>query len=466
MHSISCRGCAREISSYGGGTRTGRRSEGSHQQSKQTFGGSKNSRYLLFCCFQQIYGEASGSDKTKSLSRVRAGHNPLLKSSHQIQASPTNNTMSAKNSTPSDRRRGSRANLSAKKPKYKPSVKTPPPRATAESQEILDHFRNAFSTLFTPHLPSILQTVKAHLFKRDFLRAFGTQENLEAYAVRWSPSRALAYREVFLEICQEVRDLFDLNIKRAKPVEVVCIGGGAGAEVIAIAAVVRSLLQNDTLKDKKEKASDDPTDSPSDAGEELKETVSSLEITSPPTADTATSEPTPNFQSLHLTAIDIADWAPIVTTLSTTLTTPPSPRYPAFISPSTFSVTFHHHDILIPPTTPLIPLSTSLITLLFTTNELYTQSRVATTEFLLSLKEQTLAGCLLLVLESAGSYSTIQVNGKTFPMGMLLDHTLLAGDVWEKLVGEEAKWYRLPEGLRYPIELENMRYFVRVYRRV
>lgn len=366
--------------------------------------------------------------------------------------------MSSKNPTPSDRRRGSRANL-AKKPKYKSSIKAPPPlRATAESQEILDHFRNTFSTLFTPRLPSILQTVKAHLFKRDFLRAFGSQENLEAYVVRWSPSRALAYREVFLEICQEVRDVFDLNVKRVEPVEVVCIGGGAGAEAVAIAAVVRSLLRDDTVKDE----GDGSTGLPPNVEKELEEAVFSLEIASPP----AVSEPAPNPQSLHLTAIDIADWAPILTTLSTALTTPPSPRYPAFISPSTFSITFHHHDILTPLTTPLIPPSTSLISLLFTTNELYTQSRAATTQFLLSLREQTRAGCLLLVLESAGSYSTIQVNGKTFPMGMLLDHTLLAGDMWEKLVGEDAKWYRLPEGLRYPIELENMRYFVRVYRRV
>lgn len=307
--------------------------------------------------------------------------------------------------------------------------------------------------------------MKQHLFNRDFLQAFGAQENLEAYVVRWSPSRALAYREVFLEICPEIRSVFDLNTRREEPVEVVCIGGGAGAEVVAIAAVVKSLLWDDSRKDEGNEA-------PSEGStielppKELEEATSSLEITPPFTADAEISKPTPNAQSLHLTAIDIANWTPIIKTLSTALTTPASPRYPSFISPSAFSVTFHHHDILTPSVSPLVSPSTSLITLLFTTNELYTQSRASTTQFLLSLKENTRAGCLLLVLESAGSYSTVQVNGKTFPMGMLLDHTLLAGDVWEKLVGEEAKWYRLPEGLRYPIELENMRYFVRVYRRV
>ena len=37
---------------------------------------------------------------------------------------------------------------------------------------------------------------------------------------------------------------------------------------------------------------------------------------------------------------------------------------------------------------------------------------------------------------------------------------------WEKVVDEESKWFRLPPGLRYPIELENMRYQIHLYRRL
>jgi len=285
-------------------------------------------------------------------------------------------------------------------------------------------FGSAFKELFTPALQPLLQTVKQHLFNRDYAAAFGVKRNLEGYVVRWSPSRALCYTEVFMGMCGEVAEVFDLRKgwegeDRSRR-EVVCIGGGAGAEVVAVAAAVGRFLRRN--------------------GEE---------------------EGGKSERGLHVTAIDIADWTPIIDTLRTGLTSS------SFISPSTYSVTFHHHDILSTPSPPptLLPPNTSLITLLFTTNELYAQSRGDTTRFLLSLSALTHVGCLLLVLESAGSYSTVEINGKMFPMGMLLDHTLLSGE-WEIVFKDESRWHRLPEGLKYPIDLENMRYFVRVYRRV
>ena len=293
-------------------------------------------------------------------------------------------------------------------------------------------FRSMFKELFTPALQPLLQTVKQHLFNRDYAAAFGEKRNLEGYVVRWSPSRALCYTEVFTGMCGEVAGVFDLRKwkegegegeERSRR-EVVCIGGGAGAEVVAAAAAVRSFLGRN-----REESRED--------GEEGGESE----------------------RGLHVTAIDIADWTPIINSLRAGLTS-------SFISPSTYSVTFHHHDILSTPSPPptLLPPNTSLITLLFTTNELYTQSRGDTTRFLLSLSALTRVGCLLLVLESAGSYSTVEINGKIFPMGMLLDHTL-SGE-WEIVFKDESRWHRLPEGLKYPIDLENMRYFVRVYRRV
>ena len=289
-------------------------------------------------------------------------------------------------------------------------------------------FRSAFKGLFTPALRPLLQTVKQHLFNRDYVAAFGEKRNLEGYVVRWSPSRALCYTEVFTGMCGEVAEVFDLRKGREgegeeRSREVVCIGGGAGAEVVAAAAAIRSFLGRN--------------------GEESREDGEGGE----------------GERGLHVTAIDIADWTSIIDTLRAGLTS-------SFISSSTYSVTFHYHDILSTPSPPSIflPPNTSLITLLFTTNELYTQSRGDTTRFLLSLSALTRVGCLLLVLESAGSYSTVEINGKIFPMGMLLDHTL-SGE-WEIVFKDESRWHRLPEGLKYPIDLENMRYFVRVYRRV
>ena len=342
--------------------------------------------------------------------------------------------MPSKNPTPSDRRRGSRAPNPQKprprKPASKPAATTADdsaPTGQKESQEILDVFRSAFKEVFTPALQPLLQTVKQHLFNRDYAAAFGEKRNLEGYVVRWSPSRALCYREVFTGMCGEVAEVFDLRKgwegegeERSRR-EVVCIGGGAGAEVVAAAAAVGRFLGRN--------------------GEEGGESGGESE------------------RGLHVTVIDIADWTSIIDTLRAGLTS-------SFISPSTYSVTFHHHDILSTPSPSptLLPPNTSLITLLFTTNELYAQSRGDTTRFLLSLSALTRVGCLLLVLESAGSYSTVEINGKMFPMGMLLDHTL-SGE-WEIVFKDESRWHRLPEGLKYPIDLENMRYFVRVYRRV
>jgi 25S rRNA (uracil2843-N3)-methyltransferase len=73
------------------------------------------------------------------------------------------------------------------------------------------------------------------------------------------------------------------------------------------------------------------------------------------------------------------------------------------------------------------------------------------------------------------------LNGaeKKYPMQWLLDHTLLKqanGNLnergkeeivrWEKVKEDDSRWYRLDERLRYPIELENMRMQVHLYRKL
>ena len=66
-----------------------------------------------------------------------------------------------------------------------------------DQQHILSIFRTAFSaTLADDSLPSLLQSLKTALFNRDFGAAFGRAEYLDAYAARWSPTRALGYADV------------------------------------------------------------------------------------------------------------------------------------------------------------------------------------------------------------------------------------------------------------------------------
>jgi 25S rRNA (uracil2843-N3)-methyltransferase len=55
-------------------------------------------------------------------------------------------------------------------------------------QIVLNIFRDVFSDVITSdQLKETLQEVKGALYERDFERAFGNKEYLEAYALRWSP---------------------------------------------------------------------------------------------------------------------------------------------------------------------------------------------------------------------------------------------------------------------------------------
>jgi len=154
-----------------------------------------------------------------------------------------------------------------------------------------------------------------------------------------------------------------------------------------------------------------------------------------------------------------------------------------------------------------------LITLLFTLNELYAAGGIKlTTIFLRALTGALAPGTLLLVVDSPGSYSEAAVGkeARKYPMQWLLDHTLLStsspasgprqrtgvdtagssdgtktnantdtgGDrdadegqeevveayTWQKIESSDSTWFRLPDGLRYPIQLENMRYQLHLYR--
>jgi len=120
-----------------------------------------------------------------------------------------------------------------------------------------------------------------------------------------------------------------------------------------------------------------------------------------------------------------------------------------------------------------------LVTLMFTLNELYSTSMQKTQNFLKQLTWVMSPGEFLLVVDSPGSYSTVSINGaeKKYPMQWLLDFTLLEAPQidmhgqggpakWQKVMSDESRWFRLLEGLQYPIELENMRYQIHLYRKL
>ncbi|KKY29497.1 hypothetical protein UCDDA912_g10575 [Diaporthe ampelina] len=352
-------------------------------------------------------------------------------------------------------------------------------------QLMINVFRDTFpaSNDFEALKPT-LQGIKDALFRRDFDMAFGRADFLEAYAIRWSPSRALGYAQLMAWICGERAD--DACIQRLmggeqgiKPAKVVCFGGGA-AEIMAFSGLVRHLRPSDAAG------------KPDSSSEDVSKDLQGLSI-----AEGDSSSP---LLDLHL--IDTADWASVLSKLQACLETAPTlSKYASaaaratnasFLSPGAVKHTFTRTDVLSCSTEDLraaIGPDPALLTLLFTLNELYTASMPRTTSLLLRLAEATPKGSLLLVVDSPGSYSETAIGNakegqekKKYPMSWLMDYALVpkpkkktgddeAGEgesisAWEKVIEEASMWYRLEEDLEYPVSLENMRFQVHVFKRV
>ena len=371
--------------------------------------------------------------------------------------------------------RGSTSKEASQRPSETDSTSIP----IETQQQILDAFRRAFpfpDQHGQPDLRATIQEVKAHLFQRDFSRAFAKSEYLAAYALRWSAGRALGYATIFSHgDLQQIwsaapavvsAPLVDPNVtllsspassdssvlssgqqpppsSHASAWRVVCIGGGGGAEVAACAAAAQRHFQH-----------------------------------SPPT-------------KMFVEVVDIAGWASCLHQLENALCTPPPLSIYAsesataannpFVGRDAFQVHFSRRDVLgiSEPELKDLMQHTRLCTIMFTLNELFSSSIAQTTAFLLALTQSMSPASWLLVVDSPGSYSEVKLGKgddpktRQYPMEWLLDHTLLevAGadenHKWMKVVSDDSRWFRLnQQSLKYPIELENMRYQIHLYQRV
>ncbi|KAL6235958.1 hypothetical protein BDW75DRAFT_250516 [Aspergillus navahoensis] len=340
-------------------------------------------------------------------------------------------------------------------------------------------------------IKSLIQTIKSHLYNRDFDSAFADADEklLRAYALRWSAARALGYAGLFKSLLKIlVEDDFAL-----RPAHVVCIGGGAGAEIVALAAAWRNLIDDGVISGAEKELTDaleavDLNDRKDYyGGETTNNTPSQEQIFQK-------SESSPG---LSITAVDIADWSTVVKRLSSTILSPKvtgskSHRAPLFpIHPSEdralshhFHVDFKRLDVLTLSDSDLASLfhsaQTNMVTLMFTLNELFSTSMSKATSFLLRTTDLLAGGTILLVVDSPGSYSTLKLNKSTgeqqerrYPMKFLLDHTLLsvAREKWEKLYSQDSRWWRRDVSrLWYDagegVGLEDMRFQIHVYRRL
>lgn len=338
-------------------------------------------------------------------------------------------------------------------------------------------------------LSVLIQSVKQHLYNRDFDAAFTTADGelLRAYALRWSAGRALAYAGIFGAMWDLIeKDEEKSGSTKGQGAHVVCLGGGAGAEIVALAALWRDRLDG---RNKDNRAGDGET--------------------------------------MDVTAVDIADWSVVVRQLTKTVFSPdpivsasaatssspslappllpPSSPGTQSTSPSAFNVAFKQLDILSQTDEAQAHLETILrptqsrlvITLMFTLNELFSTSLPKTSSFLLRLTELVPSGTTLLVVDSSGSYSTVKLgksgNAEPYPMHYLLDYVLLSvasgggshdkqqhgqekdkksdGKAWMKTVAEMSTWFRRDQKqLRYVVGdgvgLEDMRFQIHAYRRV
>jgi 25S rRNA (uracil2843-N3)-methyltransferase len=323
---------------------------------------------------------------------------------------------------------------------------------------------------------SLIQTIKSHLYNRDFDSAFteANEQLLRAYALRWSASRVLGYAGILKAVLMRDGVLRSRRRRRKDDdgsrdaVHVLCIGGGAGAEIVALAGAWRDMLDSEEerlsgcdVKDMGDATrsltagagaialnynDDDDDDAEEqdwavgDAVEEkTQDTERKKDVELPPSRRRL-------LPNLSVTAVDIADWSSVVARLSQTIHSsdvPGSKAHPApLLSPptaaekgerrkrtSSFEVSFKHLDILgltdeelrsllLPRRDqdhndqPAAATDTVLITLMFTLNELFATSMAKTTQFLLRLTDLVAPGTILLVVDSPGSYSTVSLRGK------------------------------------------------------
>ena len=385
-----------------------------------------------------------------------------------------------------------------KGPSYTPKkkAKQPVPSASATPEPlILEHilplelekrtleiFRTTFpaSNDFDSLKPT-LQEIKDALNCRDFETAFGKEEYLEAYTIRWGPSRTLGYAQLLAwvftqrtedECVQQLTNSTDHQIAT----KAVCFGGAA-AELMALSGLVRHLRHSE--------AAGKPDQQELQVSEDLATASTSTGVAMPPL--------------LHLNILDAADWTSVLSKLEQGLLTPPTlSKYASatvratnasFLSPGIAEHAFTRTDILSLSTEDLrtaIGTAPALLTLISTLNGLYTTSMPRTTAFLRRLQEAAPKGSLLLVVDSPGAYSEVVAVSPTegevkrkFPMNLLLDYALLPkprkveGDeedkpemAWEKVIDEASMLYRLDDALKYPVSLENSRFQVHLFKRI
>ncbi|EPE05692.1 hypothetical protein F503_08223 [Ophiostoma piceae UAMH 11346] len=351
------------------------------------------------------------------------------------------------------------------------------------------------TTLASSDLHDALQILKKALFERDFSAAFGGDADkatestgniapLDAYAARWSPTRALCYGSVLVSAV--VQEHWNPGSKTAK------VGADKGDEDADEKANedadknANKDVKDDAKEDASKDASKDTVDDASDDESPVDDSPLRMVAIGGGAAEVvafaallASGMPC-EHRTGDLVLVDSGPWASVVGRLQTTMTTPVAvstldgEEERVLVSPAErLAVDVRQLDILKVGDEDMAKLiagdgsTTTLVTLFFTLNELFTAGGLgAAATFLLRLTNAAPSGTVLLVVDSPGSYAETAVGSqaKRYPMKWLLDRFLTKDDgAWSKVYEDDSSWFRLTSALTYPIRLEDMRYQTHLY---
>ncbi|KAF9193057.1 hypothetical protein BGZ51_004290 [Haplosporangium sp. Z 767] len=342
--------------------------------------------------------------------------------------------------------------------------------------------------LALPSFTETLQTIKSHFYDRNYDAVFQNPDHLPVYTARYAPSRALCYYHMFLQHPVLLKTL------EGGPSNILCIGSGAGSELVGIAAAMvhanpipkkKKKTTVSTTDEKKKKSSKDkkPANEIQDQEEqngEGKEAIKDDKDTTLGLENLAVSSTTSTVEAgarteagdaeapvtkkkskstkhqVKLVMQDYVDWTPILEPMEQVV------RTRMHLGPERLQCENEVGNVLDLSDSLLDRIATAdLITFMFVLNELF-QDKKRTMLLVAKVVAAMPKGAHMLVVDSAGSFSNLKVGERTYMVYMLLDHLKDLEIVYQ----DDATWYRCPPGLTYPLKLENMRHFVRIYRKL
>ncbi|KAJ1964865.1 hypothetical protein GGI12_001164 [Dipsacomyces acuminosporus] len=283
-------------------------------------------------------------------------------------------------------------------------------------QSILNILRMACAeAIKQPDFAEKLQAIKQRFYVRDFNGIFLDPENLPVYTAQYVPRRALCYYEILS--CPEIQ-----RILRSRPA-IYCLGAGSGSELVGFSAASCTALD--------------------DAGEDGE-------------GDENGKDGKDGKAPITIHSQDYTDWSAILGSLESTI------RYKWGINKEQIRYEFSKGDLLNITSDIESHVSKSqLVTAMFVFNELFAEKANAM-KFVKMIVKCVRPGAYFLLVDSAGSFSAVQVAGKSYMSYMFFDSLK---QFFSPVISEDSKWFRHAAGLDYPLGIENMRYFIRLYRR-